>query len=111
MLAIRLQENEICIVLQDNCLAGAQLAENLRNLQEDHVKAVPLGTSSRDEGAEKRGTLSLGVAQVEDCADLDSALERVAKAFALAREYGNAVVVYQDGKLLSYENFSRLLEA
>ncbi len=111
MLAIRLQENEIYIVLQENCLAGAKLAENLRALQEEHIKAVPLGISSSEASGEKRGTLSLGVAQVEDCTDLGSALERVATAFALAREYGNAVIVYQDGKLLSLDSFSRLLEA
>lgn len=110
MMAFRLRENEICIAVQDNCQAGAELAERLRKLQEEHIKAIPLDISSGGEDDENRGTLSLGVAQVEDCSDLGSALERVEKAFALAREYGNAVIVYQDGKLLNFENFARLLE-
>ena len=110
MMAFRLRENEICVAVQDNCQAGAELAERLRNLQEEHIKAVPLDISSGGDRDENRGTLSLGVAQVEDCTDLGSALERVEKAFALARESGNAVIVYQDGKLLSFENFARLLE-
>ena len=110
MLAFRLREDEICVAVQENCQPGAELAERLRNLQEQHIKAVPLDALSGGQGAENRGTLSLGVAQVEDCTDLESALERVEKAFALAREYGNAVIVYQDGKLLSFDNFTRLLE-
>jgi hypothetical protein len=132
--AFRPRDDEIFVVLQDNCQVGAELAEGIRTLQEEHLKAVTLeaispkaqsleaapsetqaqgvfpfsGDESQNETV--RGTVSLGVAQVEDCPDLAAAIDRVEKAACLARESGNSVVVYQDGKLLAFHDFICLVK-
>ena len=92
---VRVGQDQLLVVVEEESAEAVRLGDNLRILQQQQVSQFHKNLESAlSESAAHIGTLSIGVAQVEDCKDLDAALKKAQRALADAGKSGNQVSVH-----------------
>ncbi|HUV07035.1 MAG TPA: diguanylate cyclase [Spirochaetia bacterium] len=102
MEALRVAADAFLILIQQDCLEGALLAEALRIRQEEEIRKLPFyGEELFRDGP--CGTLSIGVAQMDFEESFQEALGRAQQAAQEAGKTCNATFVSDEGNLVPFE--------
>ncbi len=112
--AVRYGGEELLILIGDDLNAAVVIGERLRHQQHERVESAgeyePVRRIARENG-EPCGTFSVGIAAVEDCSELESAVERVDAVLYAAKRSRNLVMVAAEkgAEPLPYEQYRERL--